>query len=183
MNIKLFFLVSMILTSLFCFSNVVSAYSLDDFSKEYPKAKIESRHTTDDAGADVTTRWSKVLRLSTDGIYDTKFWFNIIECNGVKSVEVKAQYLGANWMFYDHLTIGNGVTAKDIYTSCAPFRDLSCGGVEEDLYFRIDRENLETWKNPKSIRIYGEKYYTQVEFNPEKYANAMKIIEKFLALN
>ena len=40
MNIKSFFLVSMILTSLFCFSNVVSAYSLDDFSKEYPSCVL-----------------------------------------------------------------------------------------------------------------------------------------------
>lgn len=178
--------------SLVVFHETSYAYSIADYVRDNPSAKVVTKTSYDEAGKLVPIKRAFILNIMYDyggptdqmSYYPSPFdygcFITLNEIAGNKSVTLEFKYYGKSWLNYHILSLGDGENSVKISPMSPPNRYVSSRSVNEDLIFAIDGTNYDSFANAIMIRLYGENIYTHIRFDREKYLKAMKVIQRFL---
>lgn len=143
----------------FCFCDIAFAGIIEEIQAKYPKLKVSEKININDVGRELHC---KELSIHvTKG--DVRFWIKLESINGEKFVTSTVKYWGKDWIFFDSMKIGNGVTLIEKKPIIKPDRVvLGPNRVWEVLTFHLTRDDLEFMKNTKIIRIFSSSkgYFT-----------------------
>ena len=163
--------------------NIANAsYNLDNVKQDVKGFKIKTTHIRTDYGRDVTVRWGRLFVIETEGYPPSRLEFDLCEQDRInKYVKARFSYVGDRWYLFDHIRIGNGIRAINVYPEESPSREYRGGHCVETMNFLIDdRDQYDQWKDATEIRIIGKDVYDRFDFNEAGYAQLMQIMHEYL---